>query len=66
MFIMNTHIIYHTTPSLIMHELWLIITHYLRASLLEPWLSSKEVKCSIGELHKISEAVYYTTHRICE
>ena len=31
MFILNTHIIYHATPSLIMHELWLIITdvfHY--------------------------------------
>ena len=27
MFILNTHIIYHATSSLIMHELWLIITH---------------------------------------
>ena len=27
MFILNTHIKYHATPSLIMHELWLIITH---------------------------------------
>ena len=27
LFILNTHIIYHAKPSLIMHELWLIITH---------------------------------------
>ena len=26
-FILNTHNIYHVTQSLIMHELWLIITH---------------------------------------
>ena len=38
----------HVLGLVLAHVTVIILSHYLIASLLEPWLLCKEVKCSIG------------------